>query len=68
LSGAGEALNIIIIGDSIINAIVYATPNAARLYSGLAILAIITVRKGVSTDIISQVTESGSQNIKFFYR
>ena len=53
-----------IIGDSIINANENATPYAAKLNSGFAIRAIIAERNGPSTDIISQVAESGIQKRK----
>ncbi len=64
VTSAVAALIIMITGASASRAKLKATPNAARLYSGDPSRAMIAVRNGPSTDIISHVAARGSQNWK----
>jgi hypothetical protein len=59
-----EALINMMTGDSIRMANAKATPYAARLIVGSAILAMMAAKKGPSVAIISHWKDSGSQNRK----
>lgn len=66
-TSAVEALNIMITGASTISAKENATPYAARLNLGSAILAIIADNNGPSVAIIIQVAARGIQKTKIFF-
>ncbi len=62
LTSAVDAVIIIMMGDSTINAKENATPYAARLNLGSGRRAMIAAIKGPSVAIISHVAASGAQN------
>ena len=67
MTRAVDADMIIMIGASTIRAKENATPYAARLNLGSAILAITAAISGPSVDIISHVAANGSQNLKISF-